>query len=308
MTTDPMTIDLRGTFIPVTTPFDPVTGDVDVVAFRANLRDWFEHPLRGLLIAGSTGESVYLDEGEISALVEAARDAVPEDRLMLVGTGAESTRHTIARSRAAADFGADAVLVSPPVYYKGAMTPEALARHYRAVADASPVPVIVYQVPLRLSTLEFPTGLVAELSRHPNIVGIKDSRGNLDLVGELVEQCADDFQVLVGAGSVLFGGLGVGAVGGVVAVGLLAPAEAAEISVAWFDGREADAGRAQERIAPVHTQIVGGMGVPGVKAALDILGHKGGAPRPPLSPVSDARREEIRGILGAADLLATART
>jgi len=298
-----MSIDLRGTFLPVTTPFDPVTGDVDVVAFRANLRRWFEHPLRGLLIAGSTGESVFLDEGEVGALMEAARDAVPEDRLMLVGVGAESTRHTIAKAEKAAAAGADAVLVKPPAYYKGAMTPEALARHYRAVADASPVPVIVYQVPLRLSTLEFPTGLVAELSRHDNIVGIKDSRGNLDLVGELVEQCADGFQVLVGAGSVLYGGLGVGAVGGIVAVGLMAPAEAAEVSVAFFEGREADAGRVQERIAPVHTQIVGGMGVPGVKVALDMLGYHGGAPRPPLSPPSDARRDEIRSILDAARLL-----
>jgi len=302
-----MTIDLRGTLVPVTTPFDPVTGDVDVVAFRSNLRRWFEHPLRGLLIAGSTGESVYLDEGELAALMEAARDAVPEDRLVLVGAGAESTRHTIARAKRAADAGANAVLVKPPVFYKGAMTPEALARHYKAVADASPVPVIVYQVPLRLSTLEFPTGLVAELSHHENIVGIKDSRGKLDMIGELVEQCADDFQVIVGAGSMLYGALGVGAVGGIVAVGLMAPAEAAEVSVAYFEGREADAGRMQERIAPVHNKIVGGMGVPGVKAALDILGLKGGAPRPPLSPVSDERRDEIRGILEAADLLEPAR-
>jgi 4-hydroxy-2-oxoglutarate aldolase len=306
MTSESMSIDLRGTLVPVTTPFDPVTGDVDVVAFRANLRRWFEHPLRGLLIAGSTGESVYLDEAETSALVEAARDAVPEDRLMVVGTGAESTRQTIARTKSAAEGGADAVLVKPPVYYKGAMTPEALAAHYRAVADASPVPVLVYQVPLRLSTLEFPTGLIAELSHHENIVGIKDSRGNLDLVGELVEQCVEGFQVLVGAGSILYGGLGVGAAGGIVGVGLMAPAAAAEVSVAFFDGREADAGRAQERIAPVHNQIVGGMGVPGVKAALDILGYKGGAPRPPLSPVGEERRQQIRGILEAADLLETA--
>ncbi len=301
-----MSIDLRGTFIPVTTPFDPVTGDVDVVAFRANLRRWFDHPLRGLLIAGSTGESVFLDDGEFTTLMEAAKDVVPDDRLIIAGTGAESTRHTIEKTRKAADAGADAALVMPPAYFKGAMTPEVLARHYRAVADASPVPVIVYQVPLRLSTLEFPTGLVAELSHHDNIVGIKDSRGNLDLVGDLVDQCADDFQVLVGSGHILYGGLETGAVGGICAVGVLAPAEAAEVSVAFYDGRKADAGRLQERIGPVHTKIVGGMGVPGVKAALDILGYTGGAPRPPLSAPNEARREEIRGILETAGLLETA--
>jgi len=298
-----MTIDLGGAYLPVTTPFDPVTGDVDLVAFRANLRAWFAHPLRGLLVAGSTGESVFLDETELSSLVEAARDVVPGDRLVIVGTGAESTRHTIRRSRAAADLGADAVLVKPPAYFKAAMSPQVLATHYRAVADASPVPVIVYQVPLRLSTLELPTGLVAELSRHENIVGIKDSRGSLDLVGELVDQCATGFQVLVGAGSKLYGGLEIGAVGGIVAVGLMAPAEAAAICVAFHEGRKVDAGRVQERIAPVHDRIVGAMGVPGVKAALDALGLHGGPPRPPLAPVSGERVEEIRTILATAGLL-----
>ena len=301
------TVDLGGTFLPVTTPFDPVTGDLDVVAFRANLRHWFESPIRGVLIAGSTGESVLLDEGERVALLEAARDVVPEDRLVIAGTGSEATRHTIHLTRQAADAGADAVLVSPPAYFKGAMTPEVLVRHYKAVADAAPVPVLVYQVPLRLSTLDLPTGLIGELSRHPNIVGIKDSRGRLDLVGELVQATADDFQVMVGSGAVLYGALETGAVGGIVAVGLLAPAAAAEISVAFAAGRTGDAGRVQERIAPVHQQIVGGMGVPGVKAGLDLLGLHGGVPRPPLAPLPEARRDELRRVLAAAELLAEAR-
>jgi 4-hydroxy-2-oxoglutarate aldolase len=297
------TIDLSGTFLPVTTPFDPVTGDIDVVAFRANVRAWFEHPIRGILIAGSTGESVFLDEEERRILVEAAADVVPDEGIVIAGTGGESTRHTIRMTQQAAGAGADAVLVSPPAYYKGAMTPAVLARHYTAVAEASPVPVLIYQVPLRLSTLEFPTGLVGELSQHPNIVGIKDSRGKLELVAELVEATSDDFQVLVGSGAILFGALGAGATGGIVAVGLMAPAEAAGISVAWSEGRSADAGALQERIAPVHQQIVGGMGVPGVKAALDLLGRHGGAPRPPLAAASEERIAEIRTILEGASLL-----
>lgn len=295
-------IEFGGTFLPVTTPFDPVTGDLDVVAYRANLRHWFQSPIRGILTAGSTGESVFLEDAERVALVEAARDVIPSEAILIAGTGAESTRQTIRLNQEAADAGADAVLVSPPAYYKGAMTPEVLARHYRAIADASPVPVLVYQVPLRLSTLEFPTGLVAELSRHPNIVGIKDSRGKLELVAELVEATADDFQVLVGSGAILYGALEVGAVGGIVAVGLMACAEAAEISVAYAEGRTSEAGRIQERIAPVHNGIVGGMGVPGVKAALDVLGLHGGVPRAPLASASEARIEEIRGILATAEL------
>ncbi|MDX1647653.1 MAG: dihydrodipicolinate synthase family protein [Longimicrobiales bacterium] len=296
-------IDLGGSFLPVTTPFDPVTGDVDVVAFRSNLRRWFEHPVAGILISGSTGESVFLDEEERRTLVEAASDIVPQDRVVIAGTGAESTRHTVRLSEEAAVAGAEAVLVSPPAYYKGAMTPSVLARHFRAVADASPVPVLIYQVPLRLSTLDLPTGLVAELSQHPNIVGIKDSRGKLDLVGELVEQTDDDFQVLVGSGAILYGALERGAAGGIMAVGLMAPADAAEISVAFAEGRSGDAGRAQERIAPVHTRIVGGMGVPGIKAALDLLDYRGGDPRPPLERASEEQAYDVRAILEGAGLL-----
>ena len=296
-------LDLRGTHLPVTTPFDPVTGDVDLVAFRANLRHWLRSPIRGVLVAGTTGEGVLLDDAERIRLLEAARDVVAGDRLLISGIGAESTRHTLAQARASAEAGADAVLVSPPAYFKGAMTPEALARHFRAVADGSPLPVLVYQVPLRMSSLDLPSGLIGELSRHPNIVGIKDSRGKLDLIGELLEATSEGFQVLVGSGAHLYAALETGAAGGIVAVGLVATEAAAEISVAHREGRTADAGRIQERIGPVHQQVVAGMGVPGVKAALDLLGLHGGDPRPPLMAPSAARVEEIRGILAAADLL-----
>jgi 4-hydroxy-2-oxoglutarate aldolase len=298
-----MTIDLKGTFLPVTTPFDPVTGDVDMVAYRANLHAWFAHPIRGVLVAGSTGEAVYLDDGETAALLEATRDVVPSDRLILMGTGAESTRATIKKTKKAAAAGADAVLVKPPAFYKAGMTPEALALHYRAVADASPVPVIVYQVPLRLSTLEFPTSLAAELAEHPNIAGMKDSRGDLAKLGELIQACPAGFQIVAGAASALLGGLELGAVGGIVAVGLFAPAECAEISVAFYDGRKTDAAPIQERMTALHIGIVGGTGVPGIKVAMDMVGLRGGDPRPPLLPVAQAKRDEIRRMLEARGML-----
>ena len=296
-------VNLEGTFLPVTTPFDSVTGDVDYAAFGANLRRWFGSPIRGILIGGSTGESVFLDEGERSKLIEEARAVIPDEALVIAGTGSEATRHTIQLTRQAATVGADAVLVSPPAYFKGAMTQETLTRHYRAVADASPVPVLIYQVPLRLSTIEFSTDLVATLSDHPNIIGIKDSRGEIDLLIELVQQTVDGFQVLTGNGSVLYPALGIGAVGGIVAVGLMAADQAANISVAFQAGRLEEAERLQEQIAPVNQSIVGGMGVPGIKAALDLLGFSGGFPRPPLAPVSELGIEEVKGILETADLL-----
>ncbi|MCH1572206.1 MAG: dihydrodipicolinate synthase family protein [Longimicrobiales bacterium] len=296
-------IDLSGAFLPVTTPFASGTGDVDVPAFRANLSRWCENPVSGVLIAGSTGESVFLDEEERTMLVEAAADVVPQNAIVIAGTGSESTRHTIRLTQQAAAAGADAVLVSPPAYFKGAMSDDVLTDHFGAVAEASPVPVLIYQVPLRLSTLEFSTQLIGRLSEHPNIVGIKDSRGQLDLAVELVGGTADDFQVLVGSGAILHPAMQGGCVGGIVAVGLMASAEAAEIATAHAEGRDDDAAALQARIAPVHQQIVGGMGVPGVKAALDLLGFHGGTPRPPLRAAPEGRIEEIRSILHDADLL-----
>jgi 4-hydroxy-2-oxoglutarate aldolase len=195
------------------------------------------------------------------------------------------------------------VLVMPPAFYKGGMTPEALAVHYRRVADESALPVIVYQVPTRLNTIELAVGLVAELSLHENIVGIKDSRGSLEVVGELVSQCREGFQVLVGSGANLYGSLEVGAVGGILGVSNPMPQETADLIRAFREGRVQEAGRLQELVAPVHKAAVGEMGVAGVKAALDLMGLRGGDPRPPLRPLAEKRREELRTVLEAAGLI-----
>ena len=295
-----MSVDLSGVFVPSTTPFDPVTGDVDLVGFRANLRIFMAHPVQGIVVGGSTGEAVLLDEDERMVLLEGARDLVPKDRLVVAGTGAESTRMTIARCKASAEKGADAVLVQPPAFYRGALTDAALSGHYRAVAEASPIPVIIYQAPLRMSTLEFSTNLVAELAKVANIVGLKDSRGSLELVGELVDRTPDDFQVLVGSGSGLYGGLELGASGGVLGVANLAPGPAAAIHAAHKAGDSAEAGRIQEVVAPVHDEIVSAMGVPGVKVGLDLLGLRGGEPRLPLLPLPDNKREIVASVLDRA--------
>lgn len=291
-------------FIPTTTPFDPVTGDVDLVAMRENVRRWLATGVRGFVIGGSTGEAVYLDEDERYRLWEGVREVVPEDRLLIAGTGCESARATRRLSQRAAEIGYDALLVQPPAFYKGAMTDDVVRDHYRALADASDVPVILYQVPTRFSTLDFRTGLVAELSNHPNVIGIKDSRGKLELVGELVTQTAEGFQVLVGSGSLLYASLEIGAIGGILGVANIAPAECAEIHRLHGAGDGSAAGALQERVAPLHNTIIGGMGVPGVKHALDVLGYHGGPPRPPLRPLADGKRGEVDAVLSQAALAA----
>jgi 4-hydroxy-2-oxoglutarate aldolase len=300
-------MNLAGALVAAVTPFDPVTGDVDVLGMRSNIRRWIDQDAHGVVICGSTGEAVYLDEEERRVLLGAARGVIPADRLLVAGTGAESTRATLRLCRMAADMGADAVLVMPPAFYKGGMTPEALAVHYRRVADESTLPVIVYQVPTRLNTIELAVGLVAELSSHENIVGIKDSRGSLEVVGELVTQCREGFQVLVGSGAQLYASLELGAVGGILGVSNLMPQETTDIIRAFREGRTQEAGRLQELVAPVHKVVVGEMGVSGVKAALDLMGLRGGDPRPPLRPFAEKRRAELSAVLEAAGLIGQGR-
>ena len=296
-------LDISGVMIPTTTPFDPVTGEVDLVALRDNVRRWAATGVSGLVIGGSTGEAVFLDEEERDASWGVVGEVLPDGMLLVAGTGAESLRTTLRLTRMAAARGADAVLVQPPAFYKGAMTPEVVRNHYLAIAEASPVPVIVYQVPTRFSTLDFTTGLVAELSAHDNIVGIKDSRGKLELVGELVTQCARGFQVLVGSGNLLYAALEIGAVGGILGVANLAPRESARVHTRFVAGDRAGAGALQERIGPLHNTVVGGMGVAGVKYGLELLGYHGGVPRPPLRPLPENRRGEAAEALSKAGLL-----
>lgn len=273
---------------------------MDSSAFRANLTAWLDHPITGVVVAGSTGEAPLLEPDELFALVEAARRVLGE-RTLVVGTGAESTRATVALCRAAAERGADAVLVRSPAYYRPAMVPDVLRRHFLAVADASPVPVVLYDIP-RFVPVELAPELAGRLVEHENIVGIKDSSGDLRNLGALAEALDSKGSVLVGSGALLYAALEIGAVGGILGVGLLATRSVCELHRAWREGDGARAGSLQARIGPLHEAVVAGLGVPGVKAALDRLGLHGGAPRPPLQPLGARGRARVDRALEAADL------
>ncbi len=291
----------EGVFLPVTTPFEPESGEIDRGAFVANLRTWAAGPVAGFVVGGSTGEAPLLDEIELLRLVEWAREAVPRGRPIVAGTGAESTRQTVRLCREAARKGADAVLVRPPSYYAEAMDLEAWTADNRAVADASPVPVLLYHVP-RYVPVAIDERLASRLARHPNVAGIKDSSGDMSALGALAEAFDGRGDVLVGAGTRLYGGLQVGASGGVLAVALLATGACGELVAAWREGDDREAGRLQERIGSLDRAVVGRHGVPGVKEALDLMGLAGGPVRPPLRPVDDEAREHIRGALRSASL------
>ena len=290
--------------LPVTTPFRLETADVDVEAFEFNLRRWLDHPIRGIVVGGSTGEAPLLDIGELALLVDRSRAVLPETALLIAGTGMEATRHTVDACRIVAERGADAVLVRPPAYFRSRMTPEALHGHFLSVADRSPVPVILYHVP-KFVPVDLVPDLVGRLVEHRNVIGIKDSSGDLKNLGALAEACSERASVLVGSGPHLYAGLELGATGGILAVALLAPEESTAVAEAWAADRPAAAGKAQETLGPLHRAVVGATGVPGIKHALDLLGYRGGPPRAPLLAPSEEVKRQVRTALERAGLLAS---
>jgi 4-hydroxy-2-oxoglutarate aldolase len=289
---------LEGVLGPVVTPFD-ASGEVDEAAFVRNLRAHLAAGLRGIVVAGSTGEAALLEDHERARLVELARAELSSGQPLIVGTGAESTRAVIARSRRAAERGADAVLVVAPHYYGEAMT--ALREHYLRIADASPVPVLLYTIP-KYMHFPLPPALVLELARHHNIAGMKDSSGDGALFRQYLAARSESFQVLTGSGTLFGEALTLGADGAILAVGLFAPAQALDVLAAARAGDAEALTAAQARLTPLAARIVGGMGVAGVKAALDAVGLAGGATRSPLRALAEPALSQLRELLSAAEL------
>ncbi len=294
--------DLRGIFVPVTTNFDAVSGDVEVIHFRDNLRRWAAEPLDGIVLFGSNGEGPLLDEEEKERLTGYARDVVPPTLPLIAGAAAESTRATVRQAQHLAAAGADGVIVHPPWYFGEHVGPAALRDHYLAVADASPVPVVLYNIP-KYTHVAIEAGLVAELVRHDNIIGLKDSSGDVKRFAAFSEVCADECRLMIGNGALLYTALELGGAGGVCALGLLAPRECAAIVRLHGEGRSREAGEVQERIAPVHREIVARMGIGALKAALEMIGYAGGPPRPPLQAVSEKQRAEVARVMQQAGLV-----
>ena len=292
-------IPLEGIFAPVVTPFD-AAGNVDGDAFIHNVRAHLAAGLHGIVVTGSTGEAALLDESERGRLVELARKAVPAGKPLIVGTGAESTRAVVARNRMAAERGADAVLVVAPHYYGDAMTAEALRAHYLQVADASPVPVMLYTIPKYMHFVT-PPEVVAELARHENVIGMKDSAGDAALFARYLESQSASFRVLTGSGTLVGEALRMGARGAILAVSLFAPATALELWRARREGDDAAAAAAQARLGPLSARVVGGLGVAGVKAALDVVGLRGGPVRAPLRPLTGSPLVALRELVESAE-------
>jgi len=297
-------LSLRGVFPPIPTPFD-AGGDLALEALVDNLERWNAYDLAGYVVLGSNGEAVYLSQREKVEVWEAARGAIPRDKVMIAGTGCESTRGTIGLTCAAAQAGADVGLVVTPNYFDGKMTPEGLAHHYEAVADASPIPIVLYNVP-KFTHVDVDADTIARVARYPNLVGIKDSGGNIAKLADVVRLTGSDFQVLAGSAGFFFAGLALGAVGGVLALANVAPQRAIDIQRLFEAGRWDEAAELQRRMIPVNAAVTARFGIAGLKVALDMLGYYGGPVRSPLVDLSEEERQALRDVLVEGGLLGIA--
>ena len=286
---------LRGVLLPFTTPFND-GGGIDIHGLRSNLEKWNETGIVGYVALGSTGERVHLSEREFLEVIETARASASKQTAFIVGVGQQGTRATVDEVRHVAEAGADAVLVITPNFYKSDMTQQALVNYFMAVADASPVPLLLYSVP-HLTGVTIQSETIARLSEHENIVGVKDSSGDILALAETVRLVPSDFAALTGNGSALYPALCVGARGGILAIGCAAPRLAVAIYDAFQSGEHERARALQQKLTRLTRGALVRYGISGLKAALDMLGYTGGCVRAPLSDASEEARREIATVL-----------
>jgi 4-hydroxy-2-oxoglutarate aldolase len=271
-----------GIFTPIVTPFRS-DDTLDEAALARNVDRWMKTPLTGLVVLGSNGEAAQLDDDEADRVVAVVREHVPPGRPLIAGTGRESTRATIAATARAAAAGVDAVLVRTPSFFKSQMTTDVFVRYYSDVADASAVPVLLYNVTMFTGVNLLPEA-VSRLAAHPNIVGLKESGSDIGQIAEYVSRTPDDFTVLAGSATTFFQALCAGCDGAVLALASLLPEECVALRSLVAERRIDEARALQQRVTPLARSVGGSYGVAGLKAALDQLGYTGGPPRPPLRP------------------------
>lgn len=293
-------MNLSGVFPALTTPF-AADGSVSVEDIKHNIRKYNDTGLAGYTVIGSTGESVLLSRKEIDTVLSAVKEAAAPGMKLIAGTGAESTAETIDRTKRAAELGYQVALVKTPYYYKPAYKSENYIAHYRRVADASPIPVMLYSVP-QFTGVSLEAAEIAVLSQHPNIIGIKESSGVVQRVAEMIAAAPSTFQVLTGSASMLFPSMAIGAVGAILALASALPEHCVTVHEA---GKRGDMQRGRElqmALLSASKVIVTQGSIPGVKYTMDLRGYRGGDPRPPLLPPREEQKKAIRDVLAKLEV------
>jgi 4-hydroxy-2-oxoglutarate aldolase len=288
-----------GIIPPLTTPFAS-DGSVSLADLKHNIQQYNRTDLAGYVVLGSTGESVLLTNAEREKIFVAAKEAAAEEKKLIAGTGAESTAETIERTKRAAELGYDAALVKTPHYYKPAYKPDVLIAHYRRVADASPIPLLLYSVP-QFTGIALEPPEIAALAEHPNIIGIKDSSGNVQRVAETIATVPEAFQVLVGSASTVYPCLTIGARGAILALACALPEKCATLFALFRQGQHEKARELQSVLVRASKLIVSEGGIAGVKFVMDQRGYRGGIPRLPLAPLQDEQKKRLSAFLGTLE-------
>ena len=285
---------LSGVMPPITTPFEH--GKLASTKLKMNFQKWNQTGLSGYLVLGSNGEAVYLNEKEKIKVVEVSRESIPTSKIMLVGTGMESTQETILFTNQMAKIGADCALVVTPSYFKGSMKPQILYDHFIAVAESSRIGILIYNVP-QFTGINLDPEVVAKLSEHANILGIKDSSGNIGQLSEMINLSQKGFAVFVGSAPVLYPALCIGAVGGILAVANVVPQECVQIQNLFDKGKMNEARLLQSRLIHLAKAVTIKYGIGGLKMAMDLAGYFGGNPRLPLKKPGKEVEEELKRLL-----------
>jgi 4-hydroxy-2-oxoglutarate aldolase len=292
-------VNLSGVFAALTTPYAQ-DGSVSVSDLKHNLHLYNMTDLRGYVALGSTGESVLLTRAEMDAILATVKEAAAKEKRLLAGTGAESTAETIERTKRAAEFGYHAALVKPPHYYKPAYKSEALIAHFRRVADESPIPVMLYSIP-QFTGVALSPAEVGALAEHPNIIGIKDSSGNVQGTADFVAATPAAFNVLVGNAATLYPSFVVGARGGILALASALPEKCVALFELIRQGHHEKARELQSVVARASKLVVSELGLTGVKYAMDQRGYRGGIPRLPLQPLQEGQKRIVSELLTSMD-------
>lgn len=295
-------LSIGGIYPPVPTFFDE-REDLDLATLREHLRRLKAAGIANIVALGSNGEAMHLSPDERRQVIATVREVMDTDSQVLAGVGENSTRATLALARLAAEAGADVALVLPPHHYRSRMDGVALRAHYLSVADGSPLPVMIYNMPANAAGIDLDAETVIALSAHPNIIGLKDSSGNVAKMAQVVAEAREGFAVLAGSAGFLVPALAIGARGAIAALANIAPRECLRLLDLWQEGKLEDARALQARLIPVNTAVTSGYGVAGLKAALEFVAHYGGAPRRPLAPLNEGERVRLQGLLAEADLL-----
>jgi len=294
-------IQIKGVIPPMLTPFK-ANGDVDYDSHIRNMERWNKDKLAGYLVLGSNSETAYLNESEKIKLIKLTVKHAKKGRFILAGTGIESARETIALTNKAADMGVDAALVLTPSYYHSKMNEEAQIRFFTEVADKTKIPVMIYNV-TAFTHINVTVNTVRVLSKHPNILGMKDSTGNVPQLTSFLSVIDKGFNLMTGTLSAWYPALTLGIKAGIFAVSNCAPNECAAIQTAYDKGDLETARNIYFRIFPVNNAVTATYGVAGLKYASDLMGYKGGSVRSPLLPLKEEEKTKIKEILKTAELL-----